>query len=414
MNQAKILMSISLFLFSFLFWHCQSTPPANIPSKEEKKIPPGEEKKADIKTGAEQMPIYLSQLQGKTIALMVNQTSQVGDQHLVDTLMALGVKVKHIFAPEHGFRGEADAGAIIKDDEDVATGLPVISLYGKKKQPGKNELDGIDLVIFDIQDVGVRFYTYISSIHYLMEGCAEYGVPLMVLDRPNPNGHYIDGPVLDPKFKSFVGIHPVPVVHGMTVGEFAQMINGEGWLTKGRKCELIVIPCANYNHQMSYELPIKPSPNLPNARAVYLYPSLCFFEGTVVSVGRGTQKQFQVLGHPNSTIGNYSFKPVSQAGATKPLHQNKKCRGFDLTGETAEFYRKSGKLDLSYLINFYQDYQGDKPFFNANNFIHKLAGTDQLKLQIEKGWTEAEISASWQEELEAYRKIRIKYLLYED
>lgn len=369
---------------------------------------------AGIRAGAERLPLYLEQLrQSKGVALLVNQTSMVGNAHLVDTLLALGVKVNKIFAPEHGFRGAADAGEKVRDGKDLDTGLPITSLYGSRRKPSEKDLEGIDAVVFDIQDVGARFYTYISSMHYVMEACAEQDVRFLVLDRPNPNGHYVDGPVLDKDYRSFVGLHPVPVVHGMTVGEYAQMINGEGWLNGSVKCKLTVIPCAGYAHGTPYELPVAPSPNLPNMRAIYLYPSLCFFEGTVASEGRGTGHQFQVYGHPDYPEGDYTFTPVPMPGARYPKLEGKLCRGYSLAGKHPDSIRAEARLNLSYLIEFYRYFPDKDNFFLSNLFFDKLAGGAELRRQVIAGKTEEEIREGWQEGLEAFGKIREKYLLYE-
>lgn len=367
----------------------------------------------DIKTGAERVGEYLPLLHGKKIALAVNQTSMIGPTHLVDSLLALGVEVENIFAPEHGFRGQADAGEQLQDGVDTKTGLRVISLYGKKKKPTGQDLAGIDLVIFDIQDVGARFYTYISAMSYLMEACAENRVPMLILDRPNPNGHYVDGPVLEEGYESYVGLHRVPVVHGMTVGEYAQMVNGEGWLANGIQCELSVIACENYDHSMLYELPVKPSPNLPNIRSVLLYPSICFFEGTNVSVGRGTDKQFQVIGMPDFPKGDFTFTPQPMAGAKYPKHEGKLCRGFDLTMLEPKALHQDKALNISYLIDFYENCHSQNDFFLKNNFFDKLAGGATLRKQILAGKTEKEIRESWQSGLEEFKTIREKYLLYD-
>jgi uncharacterized protein YbbC (DUF1343 family) len=363
-----------------------------------------------IEPGAHQLGQYMPLLKDKGVALLVNQTSTIGETHLVDSLHQLGVNIKAIFAPEHGFRGEADAGEKITDGRDPRTHIPIISIYGKNKKPSAAQLEGIDVVVFDIQDVGARFYTYISSMHYVMEACAENNVDFLVLDRPNPNGHYVDGPVLDPTFRSFVGMHPVPVVHGMTVGEYAQMVNGEGWLKDGKKCRLDVVLCKNYNHKKFYELPIKPSPNLPNIRSIYLYPSLCFFEGTTASVGRGTTTQFQVYGHPDFSKGEYTFTPESMPGAKYPKHQGEVCQGYNLSETPVRQLQKQASLDLSYLINFYQSMPNQSDFFN--NFFDKLAGTDQLRRQIQAGEDEVSIRASWSEGLAKYEEMREGYLLY--
>ena len=365
-----------------------------------------------IELGAAQMDKYIRLLNGKRVALVVNQTSRIGDSHLVDTLISKGVNVQTIFAPEHGFRGKADAGEKVADGKDVATGIPLISLYGKHKKPTVDDLKGIDWVLFDVQDVGARFYTYISTMHNVMEACAEHQVKLMVLDRPNPNGHYVDGPVLDPAFKSFVGMHPVPIVHGMTVGEYARMINGENWLKEGIQCSLTVVPIKQYTHKTAYELPVKPSPNLPNIRSIYLYPSLCLFEGTAMSVGRGTNTQFQIYGHPDYTEGDYQFTPVRMEGAKYPKHQDKICFGKDLRNIPIADLRGNHGFNLRYIIEAYQNFKDKDQFFLKNLFFDKLAGTDQLRQQIIAGQSEAEIKASWTADLEAFKAKRAKYLMY--
>jgi uncharacterized protein YbbC (DUF1343 family) len=358
-----------------------------------------------LQTGAEQLELYLPQLKGKRVGLVVNQTSVVGQTHLVDTLLSRGVKVAVIFAPEHGFRGEADAGAHVKDAKDIRTGLPIISLYGKNKKPSAAQVKDLDILVFDIQDVGTRFYTYISTMHYVMEAAAENNKPVLVLDRPNPNGHYIDGPVLEMEHKSFVGMHPLPIVHGLTVGELAEMINGEKWLEGQRQADLTVVPVANYTHNTGYILPVKPSPNLPNQQAIILYPSLCLFEGTNVSVGRGTPTPFQVIGSPYYTNKGFSFTPVSTAGATEPPYKGKTCYGLDLTDPS-----KAQPFTLAYLLEMYQNSTQKDKFFN--NFFEKLAGTSRE--QIIAGKTEAEIRASWEPALANYRNLRKQYLLYPD
>ena len=380
------------------------------------------EKVAVLKTGAERTNLYLELLKGKNIAVVANQTSVLTvlqraevapnvmgskkvTQHLVDYLHTYnGITIKKVFAPEHGFRGKADAGEIVKDGFDTKTGLPIVSLYGKNKKPSAAQLTGIDIVVFDIQDVGARFYTYISSLHYVMEACAEAGIKVIILDRPNPNGHYIDGPILEPAHKSFVGMHKVPVVYGMTIGEYGQMINGEKWLKNGMQCNLKVIPLENYNHNTTYSLPIKPSPNLPNDKSINLYPSLCFFEGTNVSAGRGTEMQFQIYGSPFLAKKEFSYTPQANEGAKYPKYKNKLCFGEDL--RTA---KKLDKLDLSYLIKAYKQ-NTSKEFFN--NFFTKLAGTKKLQQQIEQGVTEKEIRESWVKDLEKFKLMRNKYLIY--
>jgi uncharacterized protein YbbC (DUF1343 family) len=325
----------------------------------------------------------------------------------VDSLLSLGIDVKQVFAPEHGFRGTADAGEVVKDGTDTKTGLPIISLYGKNKKPSKTQLNNLDLVVFDIQDVGARFYTYISTLHYVMEACAESNIPIVVLDRPNPNGHYIDGPILEMAHKSFVGMHPIPVVHGMTIGEYAQMINGEQWLNEGITCELTVVPMKNYSHDKPYSLPIKPSPNLPNDIAINLYPSLCFFEGTNVSAGRGTSGQFQVYGSPFLDKDDYTFKFVPQPneGAKYPKHKGEICYGEDLRETKA-----LSKLNLNYIIRAYHNSVGQQEFFN--DFFIKLAGTTTLQSQIEAGLSEKDIRNTWTKGLSAFKTIRSKYLIY--
>lgn len=360
---------------------------------------------SQLQTGAEQTEKYLPLLQGKNIALVVNQTSVIQNTHLVDSLFSYHLRLKTIFAPEHGFRGEADAGAHVANGIDTKTKLPIISLYGNNKKPTPEQLKGIDLVIFDIQDVGVRFYTYISTMHYIMEACAENNIPLLILDRPNPNGMYIDGPVLDMKFHSFVGMHPIPVLHGLTVGELAQLINGENWLKDSVQCDLTIIPCINYTHKTTYSLPIKPSPNLPNDQAIALYPSLCFFEGTVVSVGRGTDIPFQVYGHP-SWKTDYSFTPKSTSGATNPPFKNQVCFGYNLEEVTSDGFT------LSYLIQAYKNTPDKTNFISSNSFFNKLVGNDLLSKQLSEGLTENEIRKTWEPALSEYKKLRLKYVLY--
>ncbi|MBX2816004.1 MAG: DUF1343 domain-containing protein [Saprospiraceae bacterium] len=365
-----------------------------------------------IQTGAAQLEQYLPLVDGKQIAMLVNHTSILGEEHLVDRLLKEGVDIKTIFAPEHGFRGTADAGAKILDGTDAQTGLPVVSLYGQKRKPSPKDLADIDLVLFDIQDVGARFYTYISSMTLMMEACAENDVPMIVLDRPNPNGHYVDGPVLEPEFKSFVGMHSVPVVYGMTIGEYAKMVNGEGWLANGVACDLTVIPCAHYRHDRMYELPEKPSPNLPNLRSVLLYPSLCFFEGTPFSIGRGTNKQFQVIGHPTLEDMPFSFTPSPHPGAMNPRLNGSECVGIDLTEVSPESLYEYRQLDLSYLFKFYAAFQDRDAFFNSNKWFDKLAGTTSFRTMMKEGKSEADIRASWEKDLSAFKDIRQKYLIY--
>lgn len=363
---------------------------------------------------ADRIDEYLPLLSEQRIALVVNQTSISNQTHLADALMSLGIDLKKVFAPEHGFRGDADAGEYVSNGKDKITGLPIISLYGKHKKPSTADLADIDIVIFDIQDVGARFYTYISTMHYIMEACAENNKHLIVLDRPNPNGHYIDGPVLNIDKQSFVGMHPIPIVHGLTVGELAMMINGEKWLAGGRQCQLTVILCLGYTHQYHYELPIKPSPNLPNSRAIYLYPSLCLFEGTPISVGRGTDQQFQIFGAPALTKMPYQFTPVSKPGAKTPPHQNVRCYGLDLTSLSIAELQRARQINLKWLLDCYKAYPDKDRFFNANLFFDQLAGTDELRRQIRQQRSEKEIRQSWQPALNRYKAIRQKYLLYPD
>jgi len=365
-----------------------------------------------LKTGAEQIQTYLPLLQSKRIAVVANQTSVIANEkggftHLVDSLLNSEIDIKTVFAPEHGFRGKADAGEKVDDSFDTKTGLPIISLYGKHKKPTAEDLNGIEVVVFDIQDVGVRFYTYISTLHYVMEASAEQNIPVIVLDRPNPNRHYVDGPVLEKAYKSFVGMHPVPVVYGMTIGEYAQMINGESWLQNGVSCDLKVIRLDNYNPDKIYELPIKPSPNLPNAKSINLYPSLCFFEGTNVNAGRGTEMQFQVFGSPflNKDYFDFQYTPKPNEGSKYPKHEGVVCYGEDLRNTI-----NLTSINLEWLIEAYQHSSKDKKFFIP--FFTKLAGTGKLEGQIAQGLKAEEIRNSWQEGIEDFIKLRTKYLIY--
>jgi len=378
-----------------------------------------------IYAGAENPELYLSLVYNKRVGVVTNQTGMLftgtplssmsnqklkKDIHLIDFLVERNVDVRKIFSPEHGFRGDADAGETIQSGKDIKTGLPLVSLYGTNKKPSKEQLEDIDVILFDIQDVGVRFYTYISTLHYVMEAAAETGKKVIVLDRPNPNGHYIDGPVLDMKYQSFVGMHPVPVVYGMTIGEYAQMINGEGWLKNAVKCDLTVVPLKNYTHQRHYVLPIKPSPNLPNDRAINLYPSTCFFEAFNGSEGRGTEKPFQVYGSPYLKNMPYQFTPKPNAGAKNPRFSGQACYGEDLS-ETPFL----SEINLEWLIKAYQNYEGREPFWIKNSgefWIDKLAGSDELRKQIEQGWNEEKIKESWQPGLNKFKEIRKRYLLY--
>ena len=364
--------------------------------------------KAHYVSAALQRDDYLPLLAGKRVGVVANQTSVVGNTHLVDTLLSLGADVRKIFTPEHGFRGIADAGAHVTHGQDEKTGLPIVSLYGKNKKPTPEMLRDIDLILFDLQDVGVRFYTYISTMSYVMEAAAENGIPIIVLDRPNPNGFYVDGPVLKTENQSFVGMHPVPVVYGMTIGEYAKMVNGEGWLKNGVACELTVIPIINYNRNAIYELPVRPSPNLPNWESVYLYPTLCFFEGSFVSVGRGTETPFQVYGHPKLR-GSHGFTPHSTAGASKPLHEGKRCRGENLVAFAHDYANNSNRLHLEWIIEAYLQLK-DTGFFK--DYFRLLAGDGQLRRDMERGKSADDIRASWQDDLDAFKAIRAKYLMY--
>ena len=353
--------------------------------------------------GSERMEEIINSIDNKNLAIVGNQTSLVNDIHLVDTLLCLKQNIVSVFSPEHGFRGTEDAGAKIDNEFDSKTGLPIISLYGKNKKPTREQLKGIDIIIFDIQDVGARFYTYISTLHYVMEAAGENNIKVIVLDRPNPNGHYVDGPILEKEFKSFVGMHEVPIVHGMTIGEYANMIVGEKWIDDS--CELEVINMINYNRNDLYKLPIKPSPNLPNSKSINLYPSLCLFEGTNVSVGRGTDKPFQHFGSPFLKFYSYAFIPKSGPGSKFPKHENKTC-----TGRNLENYPYLSSINLNWLIESFKQTSNKEDFFN--NFFDKLAGTDILRTQIISGLGEKEIRSSWEPGLKEFKKIRDKYLLY--
>ncbi len=427
-------MNIIIPFVALLIGFC--TPPLEKSSRSDAKT------KDEILPGAARLDAYLPLLKGKKIAVFANQTSTVGRSHLVDVLQKNGVTIKVIFGPEHGFRGTADAGEKVESTIDKATGIPVVSLYGKKRKPSKEDLKDVDIMVFDIQDVGVRFYTYISSLQEYMETAVEHNIPLLVLDRPNPNGFYVDGPVLEPAFTSFIGMQPVPVVYGMTIGEYAKMLLEEGWLSKeameaytqhvlaatyppgASYFSLTVIPCANYTHKSKYVLPVKPSPNLPEIQSIYWYPSTCFFEGTVLSEGRGTEKPFQVFGHPSFPKNLYSFTPVSRDGAKEPKHKDKLCYGWDLSGSPDKVLAKvENEIQLEWLILAYKLFQDKDQFFLTpkkeniqpqDYFFNKLAGNSKLMSQIKAGATEETIRNSWQTGLEKFKAIRKKYLLYED
>ena len=361
--------------------------------------------------GAEQLDQYVSHLGEKSVALLVNQTSTIGNVHLVDTLQALGVNIKKVFAPEHGFRGDHSAGAVVKNGLDEKTGLPVVSLYGKNKKPTPEMLANIDVIIFDIQDVGVRFYTYISTMHYVMEACAEQGKELIILDRPNPNGFYVDGPVLQKEYTSFIGMHPIPIVHGLTVAELALMIQGESWLKNDVKCNFSIVPCKNYTHDSLYQLPIKPSPNLPNMNSVYLYPYLGLFEGTNVSIGRGTQTPFQIVGRPGFE-GSFSFTPQSMPGISDhPKHEGKECGGFIVNDAKQNDFFAKPSLNLDWFLLFYKKNTTENgPYFKS--FIFKLMGDSSFKEQVIAGLSAQEIKQTWQPDLLKYKAMIKKYLLY--
>jgi len=389
-------ISIILFLGLTLF-SCRAGAESSIP---------------EVRPGAASFEKYLPMIEGSQFALVANHTSLIEHVHLLDTLLRKGIdksQIKALFCPEHGFRGELGAGVLVDDHRDPLTGIPVVSLYGKNKKPSADQLSGVKFILFDLQDVGARFYTYISTLHYVMEACAENGIPLVVLDRPNPNGDYVDGPVLEKEFSSFVGKHSIPVVYGLTIGELAQMINGEGWLNEGILCDLRVIPCENYSHGSEYCLPVKPSPNLANKHGIQLYPSTCFFEGTVLSEGRGTAMPFEVYGHPGME-GSFSFTPIPIPGvAGNPKFKGQVCYGEDLR----EFYPEGGfsKLYLEFLLDAYESYPEKKEFFTP--YFEKLAGTASLRNQIEAGWNEDQIRESWRPDIERFMEVRKDYLIYE-
>ncbi|WP_439131611.1 exo-beta-N-acetylmuramidase NamZ family protein [Polaribacter sp.] len=413
----------STYLFLFLMMNFQLISCAKQVQHVEHRDLSAEKKQLEIITGAERTNVYLNELKGKNIAIVANQTSVLSvleraeiapnvmgsknvQYHLVDFLNNYkNIHVKKVFAPEHGFRGKEDAGADVKDGTDSKTGLPILSLHGKHKKPTNEQLQGIDVVVFDIQDVGVRFYTYISTLHYVMEACAENNVSVIILDRPNPNGHYIDGPILEKKHSSFVGKHPVPVVYGMTIGEYGKMINGEKWLKNGVQCNLKVIPLKNYTHNSEYSLAIRPSPNLPNDKSINLYPSLGFFEGTTINAGRGTEFQFQRYGAPFFPKVEFSYTPKANFGSKYPKHKNKLCFGVDLSQE-----EKLSEINLKWLIDAYQKTPKNEKFFGSTFTIH--AGNTILQQQIEQGLSAKEIKKTWKKDLVAFQKIRKRYLIY--
>lgn len=410
-NTNKLEGTIPFFILFLLLLtiSCGQTP-----KKVEEKTP---EEKGGIVVGANQTEKYLKFLKDKKVAVVGNNTTVIfkGDQesegyiHLVDSLISLDVKITKVFAPEHGFRGDADAGEVINDSRDSLTNLPVISLYGSNYKPSPEQMEDIDVVVFDIQDVGARFYTYLSTMHYAMEACAEKGIPIIVLDRPNPNGHYVDGPMVQKGNESFVSLHPVPIVYGMTIGEYAKMINGEKWLKNGIQCDLTVIPLEDYTHNSTYRLPLRPSPNLPNDKSINLYPSLCLFEGTNINSGRGTEKQFQVFGSPflPADAYEYSFTPQPNFGAKTPKHLDEVCHGLDLSN-TADL----DSLNFSWLIDAYNSTANKEDFFNRQKHFDRLAGSEKLREQIISGKTFQEIKETWQTDLAAFKEVRKKYLIY--
>ena len=402
----KILLFISLFIISVTAF-CQQTLP--------------------IIPGAERMEQYLPLLKGKSVAIFANQTSMIKNTSLVDTLISKGVNIVKIFGPEHGFRGDADAGEEFGNTTDKKTGITIISLYGNHKKPTAEDLKDVDVIVFDVQDVGIRFYTFISSLQYCLEAAFENHKQFILLDRPNPNGFYVDGPVLDPKFKSFVGMQPVPIVYGMTMGEYASMLIGEKWLSPeanknvpakaitGMQCSFAIIRCGNYDHNSKYILPIMPSPNLKEMQAIYIYPSTCFFEGTVMSEGRGTDKPFEIFGHPALPKTLYTFTPKPNAGAKSSKCFYQQCYGWNLSGTKEEVLKKlDNKIQLKYLLDAYKLFPGKDSFFLKTNFFNNLAGNDILMQQVKDGKTETEIRKSWEPALTEFKKIRKKYLLYKD
>ena len=411
----KLILSIGMMMS--LYFNSACNAPANTQTQAQSinsKI-----NKNGIKTGADQTEKYLSYLKGKRIGILGNQTSIIGNKHLVDSLHSFGINITRVFGPEHGFRGNASAGVHVQDEVDSATGIQIVSLYGPKRFPSKEDLSHIDLMIYDIQDVGCRFYTNINVLANIMQACAENNMELLILDRPNPNGYFVDGPVLDMKYKSGIGKFPIPITHGMTIGEFAQMINGEGWLPNGLKCKLKIIPVANYDHDMAYTLPVPPSPNLNTQQAVMLYPSTCLFESIFLNHGRGTYFPFTVLGAPKlKGIYEFSFTPVGIKGmAETPLHMNEVCYGLDLRNYDLEKLRKEKKINIQWIMELYKAYPEKEKFFDYKqstqmNNIAITSGSGEFKSQIENGWSEEDIRKSWEPALSNYKEMRKKYLLY--
>jgi uncharacterized protein YbbC (DUF1343 family) len=406
LKYAKVLCLKSIFIFLIFSCEGAETQKPVVTTVDDEK-----EYKTEPVVGAADLEAYLPKLEGKSVGVVGNQSSLVSKIHLVDTLLSYSVNIKRVFSPEHGFRGDADAGEHVTNEKDPKTGLPIVSLYGKNKKPSDEQLEGIDVVLFDIQDVGVRFYTYISTLHYVMEACAENDIPVIILDRPNPNGHYVDGPILDVNFKSFVGMHPVPIVHGMTIGEYGQMINGEGWLMGKVKCDLTVIKCQNYDHSTPWSLEVPPSPNLRSDLSVSLYPSLCLLEATSVTVGRGTDGPFERYGHPNFPDSmRFSFTPEPNFGSKNPKHKGVKCFGVNLDQEE---YQRMEKMDLGFLLNAHK-LLGDELFgTKSKRMFYLLCGSDQIYKQMMAGRSEDEIKSTWQKGLTEFKAVRGKYLLYE-
>ena len=395
-----------LFTFLFVLVSCSGTHSTNNVNDFTSEL--------QIIPGAWQTELYFPLLENKRIALVGNHSSLIGDVHLADALIHAGFNLKKVFSPEHGFRGEAAHGEYVQSGIDEQTGLPVISLYGSNRRPSPSDLENIDLIIFDIQDVGTRFYTYISTMSYVMEEAARMDIPMLILDRPNPNGHFIDGPIREEKHKSFVGLHPIPIVHGMTVAEYAQMVNGEGWLGEGLKCQLHIVKVRNYGRGMYYQLPLAPSPNLPNMTSIMLYPSICLFEGTEISLGRGTDYPFQIFGHPDlpADVFPFQFTPMPRRAAPAPPQEGKLCNGIDLRTDNPADLMTISKIDLEPLLKAYHHFPNKENFFN--NFFDRLAGTSLLKEQIKEGKTEDQIRASWQQDVDYFRQMRKPYLLYPD
>ncbi|MEP7196946.1 MAG: DUF1343 domain-containing protein [Saprospiraceae bacterium] len=407
MLQTRILQI--LFLFMLVFCFCQNKISKRKDAHQSEYV-----NNIEIYPGCYDLPKYFSKIKNKKIGLVIHPCSVIGESLLLDSLISLGIHIEKIFVPEHGFRGNEDAGENVNSSIDAKTRLPIISLYGKNKKPTAKDLEGIDIVLFDLQDVGARFYTYISSLHYIMEACTEQNKELIILDRPNPNGFYVDGPVLDTSCKSFIGMHPIPIVYGMTIGELARMIKGENWINNANELKLFVVPCMNYTHSSHYKLKIKPSPNLPNNLAVLLYPSLCLLEGTCASLGRGTELPFQIYGHPEFTQYDTIFMPRSMTGAKSPPLMDKICKGFSLTRRSEDSLMNQNKISLDYLLNSFKYLNARSDFFLENNFIDLLVGNKEFKNQIKANWSEENIRSSWNAKLDSFKLKRKQYLLYKD